>query len=343
MRRGLTIQSSTASPCRTPTSDLPWHSFDDKAYEFVSIYRRHFRAPAAWRGKRVFVDFGGAMTAAKVTINGHAFDEYRGGYTPFSFELTPHLKYRRGQPAGRRTGLHRTRRYSALRRQHRLSDFRRHLSRRGTARGARDVPGESCSPSPCACWRAAARWWRAATSRGPIAKPVTITAELRDGDRVLKSASAHGERAGRISRCHCSKSWAISNCGISARPKLYTGDGAAGQWRPAGHAHRLSRGAIHGQRILPERRARQAARPEPAPDLSLHRRRHAGARAGARRHGAAQGTEVQHRAHFALSAIAARFWMPATKSGCWCWRRFPAGSTSATRRGRIWRWITSGA
>ena len=73
--------------------DLPWHSFNDKAYEFVSIYRRHFRAPAAWRGKRVFVDFGGAMTAAKVTINGHPFDEYRGGYTPFSFDLTPHLKF----------------------------------------------------------------------------------------------------------------------------------------------------------------------------------------------------------------------------------------------------------
>ncbi len=73
--------------------DLPWHSVDDQAYEFVSLYRRHFHAPAAWNGKRVFVDFGGAMTASKVTINGHAFPEYRGGYTPFSFELTPHLKY----------------------------------------------------------------------------------------------------------------------------------------------------------------------------------------------------------------------------------------------------------
>ena len=54
--------------------DLPWHSFDDKAYEFVSMYRRHFQAPAAWRGKRVFVDFAGAMTASKVTFNGHAFE-----------------------------------------------------------------------------------------------------------------------------------------------------------------------------------------------------------------------------------------------------------------------------
>ena len=73
--------------------ELPWHSFDDKAYEFISTYRRHFRVPQTWRGKRVFVDFDGVMTAAKVTINGRPFPEYRGGYTPFSFELTPHLKY----------------------------------------------------------------------------------------------------------------------------------------------------------------------------------------------------------------------------------------------------------
>ena len=63
---------------------LPWHSFDDKAYQFVSFYRRQFRAPKEWTGKRVFVDFDGAMTAAKVSLNNHAFEEYRGGYTPFS-------------------------------------------------------------------------------------------------------------------------------------------------------------------------------------------------------------------------------------------------------------------
>ena len=43
---------------------LPWHSFDDKEYEFVSIYRRRFKLPAEARGKRVFVDFEGAMTAS---------------------------------------------------------------------------------------------------------------------------------------------------------------------------------------------------------------------------------------------------------------------------------------
>jgi len=70
---------------------LPWHGFDDKEYEFVSIYRRHFKLPVETRDRRVFVDFGGVMTAATVWINGQRLGEYRGGYTPFSFELTPHL------------------------------------------------------------------------------------------------------------------------------------------------------------------------------------------------------------------------------------------------------------
>ena len=70
---------------------LPWHSFDDRVYEFVSTYRRSFKYPAEARGKRVFVDFEGAMTASTVWINGHALGEYKGGFTPFSFELTPYL------------------------------------------------------------------------------------------------------------------------------------------------------------------------------------------------------------------------------------------------------------
>jgi beta-galactosidase len=73
---------------------LPWHGFDDKEYEFVSIYRRHFRLPVAQQSERVFVDFGGAMTASTVWINGQKLGEYRGGYTPFSFELTAHLNWR---------------------------------------------------------------------------------------------------------------------------------------------------------------------------------------------------------------------------------------------------------
>jgi len=72
---------------------LPWHSFDDKSYEFVSLYRRRFRLPAEAKGKHVFIDFEGVMTASTVWINGVRLGEYKGGYTPFSFDLTPNLDF----------------------------------------------------------------------------------------------------------------------------------------------------------------------------------------------------------------------------------------------------------
>ena len=72
---------------------LPWHGFDEKTYELVSLYRRRFKLPPEARGKRVFVDFEGVMTASTVWINGEKLGEYKGGYTPFSFEMTPHLAF----------------------------------------------------------------------------------------------------------------------------------------------------------------------------------------------------------------------------------------------------------
>ncbi|WP_263358779.1 glycoside hydrolase family 2 protein [Acidicapsa ligni] len=72
---------------------LPWHSFDEKSYEFISVYRRKFTLPASMRGRHVFVDFEGVMTASTVWLNGTRLGEYRGGFTPFSFELTPHINW----------------------------------------------------------------------------------------------------------------------------------------------------------------------------------------------------------------------------------------------------------
>ncbi len=72
---------------------LPWHAFTDQDYEFVSLYRRQLKLPdaATLKGKRVFVDFEAAMTASTVFLNGTRIGAYKGGYTPFSFELTDHL------------------------------------------------------------------------------------------------------------------------------------------------------------------------------------------------------------------------------------------------------------
>jgi beta-galactosidase len=72
--------------------ELPWHNFDDKDYELISTYRRHFKFPQDAVGKRVFVDFEGVMAASTVWMNGNLLGEYKGGFTPFSFELTQHLR-----------------------------------------------------------------------------------------------------------------------------------------------------------------------------------------------------------------------------------------------------------
>ena len=72
---------------------LPVSGFDEKEYTFVSAYRRHFRLPKELKDHRIFVDFGGVMTAAKVFINGKSLGEYKGGYTPFSFELTKNINW----------------------------------------------------------------------------------------------------------------------------------------------------------------------------------------------------------------------------------------------------------
>jgi beta-galactosidase len=95
--RARDFDDSSFARVTVPHTNLrePWHSFDEKSYEFVSVYRRRFRLPAAARGQRVFVDFEGVMTASTVWLNGVSLGEYKGGYTPFSFELTPHVDFDR--------------------------------------------------------------------------------------------------------------------------------------------------------------------------------------------------------------------------------------------------------
>ena len=74
-------------------SVFSWQGVDRHDYEYVSIYRRPFYLPSELRDSRVFVDFAGVMAVSSVWFNGEWLGEYRGGYTPFSFELTSHLDW----------------------------------------------------------------------------------------------------------------------------------------------------------------------------------------------------------------------------------------------------------
>lgn len=77
------------SPVRLPHTnvELPYNNFDEKEYQFVSCYRRHFSADEQ-PGKRIFLHFEGVMAAAAVYLNGEIICEHAGGYTPFVCELT---------------------------------------------------------------------------------------------------------------------------------------------------------------------------------------------------------------------------------------------------------------
>lgn len=58
----------------------------------VLWYERTFRVPAAWGKKRVMLNFGAVDWKAEVWVNDVKIGEHTGGYTPFSFDITPALR-----------------------------------------------------------------------------------------------------------------------------------------------------------------------------------------------------------------------------------------------------------
>jgi len=54
-------------------------------------YRRSFSIPPSWRDGRLLLHFGAVDWQATVTVNGKQVGEHKGGYTPFSFDITDAL------------------------------------------------------------------------------------------------------------------------------------------------------------------------------------------------------------------------------------------------------------
>ncbi|MEE8467258.1 MAG: sugar-binding domain-containing protein [Planctomycetota bacterium] len=51
-------------------------------------YKRSFRLPADWHGKRIVLHFGAVDWEAEVWVNGHAFPVHRGGFDAFELDIT---------------------------------------------------------------------------------------------------------------------------------------------------------------------------------------------------------------------------------------------------------------
>ena len=79
------IESTLSGVGRTPTTEQSlW-------------YRRSFDVPSEWRDDRLLLHFGAVDWHARVYVNSELAGEHKGGYTPFSFDVTDLLAEGEGQ------------------------------------------------------------------------------------------------------------------------------------------------------------------------------------------------------------------------------------------------------
>lgn len=90
----VTAADTAFTPVTLPHTNkiFPYHNFDNLEYQFISTYWKRFKLPESLNGRRLFIDFDGAMIAAEVYVNGIRVGENEGGYTPFSFDITDAIR-----------------------------------------------------------------------------------------------------------------------------------------------------------------------------------------------------------------------------------------------------------
>lgn len=60
-------------------------------YSARSWYRRTFTVPPAWSGQRILLHLDAVDWESEVFINSQSVGLHRGGYDPFSYDITPYL------------------------------------------------------------------------------------------------------------------------------------------------------------------------------------------------------------------------------------------------------------
>lgn len=74
------------------SKDLPNHT-GKLPFAGIGWYRKHFTIPVSDSGKRIFIDFDGAMSHTKVWLNDEYVGQWPYGYASFRLELTPYVKF----------------------------------------------------------------------------------------------------------------------------------------------------------------------------------------------------------------------------------------------------------
>ncbi|MDO9339319.1 MAG: beta-galactosidase GalB [Bacteroidales bacterium] len=77
------IEGPFSDTLENNTGLLPWKG--------IGWYRKYFVVSDNDKGKRIYVDFDGAMANAKVWLNGKYVGEWPYGYTSFRLDLTPYI------------------------------------------------------------------------------------------------------------------------------------------------------------------------------------------------------------------------------------------------------------
>jgi hypothetical protein len=92
-------QSGASNFSKEINVPFPWGSKLSGVEDLADIawYKREINVPATWKNKRTFITIGASDWQTSVWIDGHFLGKHEGGYTPFSFELTEHLKYGQAQ------------------------------------------------------------------------------------------------------------------------------------------------------------------------------------------------------------------------------------------------------
>lgn len=72
---------------------IPFNYFDEKCYQFISVYEKTFSLSSDYKEKLIFLTFEGAAHKAYVFVNGKKVCEHNCGYTTFSVEISREIVF----------------------------------------------------------------------------------------------------------------------------------------------------------------------------------------------------------------------------------------------------------
>lgn len=89
------LQLEDLEPISLPHSvvETPFHYFSEDIYQKISGYVKKFHAPLSWQNKALLLTFEGVAHKADVMVNGVKACTHLGGYTAFTVDISPLLKW----------------------------------------------------------------------------------------------------------------------------------------------------------------------------------------------------------------------------------------------------------